>query len=36
MNPLKSDIFQILGVTVTSQNCIHEEVKIRLALGNPC
>jgi hypothetical protein len=25
-----------LGMTLTGQNCIHEETKIRLNLGNAC
>jgi hypothetical protein len=28
--------FKYLGMTVTKQNCIHEEIKSRLNSGNTC
>jgi len=28
--------FKYLEMTVTNQNCIHEEIKSRLNLGNAC
>jgi hypothetical protein len=28
--------FRYLGITLTDQNCMHEEIKSRLILGNAC
>jgi len=30
------ELFKYLGITLTNQNYIHEEIKVRLKSGNAC